>query len=83
MTQWMCTSCVCWLRALTGMCAQCRDKWIASLVEDLDEGDSHEYVKHLTDIYRLHLFDAVMQVGQRSLRRRARWHRATCHTTAP
>jgi hypothetical protein len=40
---------------------QCRDEWISSLVADLDEGDSYEYVKHLTDVYRLHLFDAVMQ----------------------
>mmetsp|Transcript_22882 Transcript_22882/g.58344 ORF Transcript_22882/g.58344 Transcript_22882/m.58344 type:complete len:587 (-) Transcript_22882:344-2104(-) len=40
---------------------QCRDEWVSSLVEELDEGDSYEYVKHLTDVHRLHLFDAVMQ----------------------
>lgn len=42
--------------------AQCRDEWISGLIEELDEaGDPYEYVKHLTDIHRLHLFDAVMQ----------------------
>ncbi|GIL71912.1 hypothetical protein Vretifemale_2346 [Volvox reticuliferus] len=40
---------------------QCRDEWISSLLADLDDGDSYEYVKHLTDVHRLHLFDAVMQ----------------------
>ncbi len=30
-------------------------------MEELDEGDSYEYIKHLTDVYRLHLFDVVMQ----------------------
>lgn len=40
---------------------QCRDEWISGLVADLDDSDSYEYVKHLTDVHRLHLFDAVMQ----------------------
>ncbi|GFH07601.1 conserved oligomeric Golgi complex subunit 8, partial [Haematococcus lacustris] len=40
---------------------QCRDEWLSSLVAELDESDSYELVKHLTDIHRLHLFDAVMQ----------------------
>lgn len=39
----------------------CRDEWIAGLVDELDDSDSYEYVKHLTDVHRLHLFDAVMQ----------------------
>ena len=39
----------------------CRDEWIGSLVDELDDSDSYEYVKHLTDVHRLHLFDAVMQ----------------------
>ncbi len=30
-------------------------------MEELDEGDPYEYIKHLTDVYRLHLFDVVMQ----------------------
>ncbi len=39
-----------------------RDEWISQLVDELDSGaDSYEYVKHLTDVHRLHLFDAVMQ----------------------
>jgi hypothetical protein len=42
-------------------CLQCRDDWVSSLVDELDDSDSYEYVKHLTDIYRIHLFDAVMQ----------------------
>ncbi|KAG2448828.1 hypothetical protein HYH02_006179 [Chlamydomonas schloesseri] len=40
---------------------QCRDEWIGGLLADLDDNDSYEYVKHLTDVHRLHLFDAVMQ----------------------
>eukprot|EP00195_Chlamydomonas_chlamydogama_P007836 CAMPEP_0202892148 /NCGR_PEP_ID=MMETSP1392-20130828/1949_1 /ASSEMBLY_ACC=CAM_ASM_000868 /TAXON_ID=225041 /ORGANISM="Chlamydomonas chlamydogama, Strain SAG 11-48b" /LENGTH=607 /DNA_ID=CAMNT_0049576031 /DNA_START=154 /DNA_END=1977 /DNA_ORIENTATION=+ len=40
---------------------QCRDDWISQLVDELDETDSYEYLKHLTDVHRLHLFDAVMQ----------------------
>ncbi|KAG2432900.1 hypothetical protein HXX76_008631 [Chlamydomonas incerta] len=40
---------------------QCRDEWIGGLLADLDDGDSYEFVKHLTDVHRLHLFDAVMQ----------------------
>ncbi|GFR42393.1 hypothetical protein Agub_g3265 [Astrephomene gubernaculifera] len=40
----------------------CRDAWLAGLLAELDEGgDSYEYVKRLTDVHRLHLFDAVMQ----------------------
>jgi hypothetical protein len=31
------------------------------LVDDLDDTDPYEYIKHLTDVHRLHLFDAVMQ----------------------
>ncbi len=38
-----------------------RDEWLTQLVEELDESDSYEYLKHLTDVYRLHLFDAIMQ----------------------
>eukprot|EP00198_Chlamydomonas_reinhardtii_P001213 XP_001690548.1 component of oligomeric golgi complex 8 [Chlamydomonas reinhardtii] len=40
---------------------QCRDEWIGGLLADLDDSDSYEFVKHLTDVHRLHLFDAVMQ----------------------
>lgn len=30
-------------------------------MDELDDGDGYEHVKHLTDLYRLHLFDVVMQ----------------------
>lgn len=41
-----------------------REAWVAGLVAELDPGGSaYEYLKRLTDIYRLHLFDVVMQFG--------------------
>ena len=41
---------------------QCRDEWISSLIDELDDSqDAYEHVKHLTDIHRLYLFDAIMQ----------------------
>ncbi|KAF5840552.1 component of oligomeric golgi complex 8 [Dunaliella salina] len=41
---------------------QCRDEWISSLIDELDDTqDAYEHVKHLTDIHRLYLFDAIMQ----------------------
>lgn len=42
----------------------CRDQWIQSLVDELDASEAstpYEYVKHLTDVHRVHLFDAVQQ----------------------
>jgi hypothetical protein len=39
----------------------CREEWLAQLVSELDSSDSYEFVKHLTDVHRLHLFDIVMQ----------------------
>jgi len=30
-------------------------------VDELDESDSYEHVKALTDLYRLHMFDVLMQ----------------------
>eukprot|EP00967_Tisochrysis_lutea_P059082 scaffold75331_cov22-Tisochrysis_lutea.AAC.1 len=48
--------------ALLQPCAQCRDEWISSLIDELDDTqDAYEHVKHLTDIHRLYLFDAIMQ----------------------
>lgn len=41
---------------------QCRDECISRLIDDLEDSDPYEFVKHLTDVHRLHLFDAVMQV---------------------
>ncbi|KAK9811427.1 hypothetical protein WJX72_003806 [[Myrmecia] bisecta] len=40
---------------------QCREEWLAEMVDDLDESHAYEYLKRLTDVYRLHLFDVVMQ----------------------
>lgn len=39
----------------------CREDWLAQLIAELDSTDSYEFVKHLTDVHRLHLFDIVMQ----------------------
>ena len=51
-----------WLRfSHTRPCSPSRDEWLSQLVDELDETDSYEYLKHLTDVYRLHLFDAIMQ----------------------
>jgi hypothetical protein len=41
--------------------ASCREDWLAQLIAELDDTDSYEFVKHLTDVHRLHLFDIVMQ----------------------
>ena len=38
-----------------------RDQWLTQLVDELVDNDSYEYLKHLTDVYRLHMFDAIMQ----------------------
>lgn len=40
---------------------QRREAWIAGLVGELDESNAYEFLKRLTDVYRLHLFDVVMQ----------------------
>jgi hypothetical protein len=39
----------------------CREEWLAQLISELDSSDSYEFVKHLTDVHRLYLFDIVMQ----------------------
>lgn len=42
-----------------------RDAWVAGLLRELDAEagtpGGYEYLKRLTDVYRLHLFDVVMQ----------------------
>jgi hypothetical protein len=38
-----------------------REDWLGQLIAELDDTDSYEFVKHLTDVHRLHLFDIVMQ----------------------
>lgn len=39
----------------------CREQWIMSIVAELDATQPFDFLKRLTDIHRLHLFDAVMQ----------------------
>lgn len=39
----------------------CREQWFEELVAELEDREPYEYLKHLTDLYRLHLFDVVMQ----------------------
>jgi hypothetical protein len=39
---------------------RCREEWISRLVDDLEEIESYEYLKRLTELYRLHVFDAIM-----------------------
>jgi len=38
-----------------------RENWIFGLIIDLDESHPYEFLKRLTDVYRLHLFDIIMQ----------------------
>ena len=40
---------------------QCREEWLAELVAGLDDGNAYDYLKRLTDVHRLQLFDVVMQ----------------------
>ena len=40
---------------------QCRERWLAELVAELDDASVYEYLKRLTDVHRLQLFDVVMQ----------------------
>lgn len=39
---------------------QCREEWLAELVAGLDESNAYDYLKKLTDLHRLQLFDVVM-----------------------
>ncbi len=40
---------------------QCREQWLAEVVSELDDASIYEYLKRLTDVHRLQLFDVVMQ----------------------
>ena len=40
---------------------QCREEWLAEVIQDLEEQNVYDYLKRLTDMHRLHLFDVVMQ----------------------
>lgn len=48
------------LRCPCCACA-CREDWLCQLISELDDSEPYEYVKALTDVLRLHLFDVVMQ----------------------
>lgn len=50
-----------WANRLSCCAVSCREDWLAQLIAELDDTDSYEFVKHLTDVHRLHLFDIVMQ----------------------
>ncbi len=50
------------LQELRAQFLACREAWHAELVADLDDaGSPYDYLKRLTDVHRLHLFDVVMQ----------------------
>lgn len=38
-----------------------RESWISGLITDLDDSHPYEFLKRLTDVYRLHVFDIIMQ----------------------
>lgn len=40
---------------------RCREEWLQQLVEELSDANPYEFLKRLTDLHRLHLFDVVMQ----------------------
>jgi hypothetical protein len=40
---------------------RCRETFVAGAVRDLDTHSSYDYLKRLTDLHRVHLFDVVMQ----------------------
>lgn len=47
---------------LRGQFLLCREVWLNSLVSEVDtSGGAYEALRRLTDVHRLHLFDAVMQ----------------------
>lgn len=40
---------------------RCREGHVADAVADLDDTNAYDYLKRLTDLHRVHLFDVVMQ----------------------
>ena len=52
-----------WVRRVRrcGRFLQCREEWLAELVAGLDDSNAYDYLKRLTDVHRLQLFDVVMQ----------------------
>lgn len=51
----------CLLQALRLQFLRCREEWLGELIAELDPGSAYEYLKRLTDVHRLHMFDVVMQ----------------------
>ena len=49
------------LQALRLQFLRCREEWLGELIADLEPGSAYEYLKRLTDVHRLHMFDVVMQ----------------------
>ena len=49
------------LQALRLQFLRCREEWLGELIAELDPGSAYEYLKRLTDVHRLHMFDVVMQ----------------------
>ena len=51
-----------YLQELRAQFLACREAWHGELVAELDDaGSPYDYLKRLTDVHRLHLFDVVMQ----------------------
>eukprot|EP00958_Prasinococcus_capsulatus_P030238 scaffold7998_cov417-Prasinococcus_capsulatus_cf.AAC.16 len=40
---------------------KCREAWLVDIIDELDQTNSYEYLKRMTDCHRVHLFDVVMQ----------------------
>lgn len=40
---------------------QRREAWIASLLLEVDDSSAYDFLKKVTDVYRLHVFDVMMQ----------------------
>lgn len=40
---------------------QCREAWLVEMLVEVEEGPAHDFLKRVTDIHRLHLFDIIMQ----------------------
>ncbi|KAL5715814.1 conserved oligomeric Golgi complex component [Ranunculus cassubicifolius] len=40
---------------------RCREAWLASILDDLDQRNVYDYLKRMVDCYRMHLFDVVSQ----------------------
>ena len=49
------------VQALRLQFLRCREEWLGELIAELDPGSAYEYLKRLTDVHRLHMFDVVMQ----------------------